>query len=143
LANARIPQVVAPPVRAQAAGAKRGLLVALAGACLILAVLLLWVLATPEPPRPSTTAAAAAPLPPTKAEVASLAAPSVDVPAAPSNLPEAPRRAAMRRRGVWKAPVEDLPAPDRDLQWEVSAGVTPAPRPTAARTGANGAPIFD
>jgi len=145
LANARIPQVVTPPVRAQAGGAKRGLLVALAGACLVLAVLLLWVLATPEPPRPSTTAAAAAaaPLLPSKAEVPSLAAPSVDAPAAPSNLPEPPRRAAMRHRGVWKAPVEDPAAPDRDLQWEVSAGATPTPRPTAARTGANGAPIFD
>jgi serine/threonine-protein kinase len=143
LANARIPQVVTPPVRAQAPGAKRGLLVALAGACLILAVLLLCVLATPDPPRPSSTSPAATPVLAREAEVPSLAAPSVDTRAAPSNLPEPPRRSASRHRAIWKAPVEDLAAPDRDLQWEVSGGATPAPRPAAARTGANGAPIFD
>ena len=41
------------------------------------------------------------------------------------------------------APAEETAGPDRDLQWEVTnAATASSPRPVA-RTGANGAPIFD
>ncbi len=144
LANARMPPVVTPPARARVAIGKRGLLGALAGTCLVLALLLVWLFAGSEQPSPVVMHPAQVPdpLPARLPETAIGTAPRTSAEAAPSSSPEPARRASTRHRGVWKPPVEDTAGPDRDLQWEVTTGVTPATRP-AIPTGANGAPIFD
>jgi eukaryotic-like serine/threonine-protein kinase len=147
LANARIPQVVTPPAALARPNAKRSWLLALAGAgvCLVLAALLIGRTTTPESASPIVMQPAPAPTPLLAAppEPVLSAAPRASVDATPTSSPVSPaRRASTRHHGPYKPPVPDTAGPDRDLQWEVTTGVAPAPRP-AARTGANGAPIFD
>jgi serine/threonine protein kinase len=144
LANARIPQVAVPPTRGPASEPKRGLLLTLAGACLLLVVLLLWTTARSEPPSTVVTYPAQPPSPllARQPEPTIPTSPPADARAIPSSSTEAARQSPPRRRPVWKPPGADTAGPDRDLQWEVNTAVTPPPRP-AARTGANGAPIFD
>lgn len=144
LANARIPPVIAPPTRVPKVARKHRLLFALGSACLLLGALLLWSLTRPETLGPVVMYPAQAPTPllaqePKPAPAGVLPASAEPAPASTTHLA---RRAAPRRAMVGRPPTPPAAGPDRDLQWEVSGGSTPAAQP-ASRSGANGAPIFD
>ena len=145
LAHARLSPIVTAPSSAQPSGRKVAAVIALAASCLALAIWLVRLSASPELPNMVVSSPAGVPAPVAAAPPELPVAPKLPASAetATANPPEAPVRAATRRRVAWKAaPVAQTLGPDRDLQWDLPSNVTPAVRP-ATRTGANGAPIFD
>lgn len=155
LAHARVPAVAPavaePPKRSQHAP----LLALVAAACVGVVALLIWIsvssprpagqalassLVTTAPPAPSPLAATPAEAASPEAASPEATAAAIAAPAPSTSAREVVRRPA-RQRAVRSATPETSGA-DRDLQWELPSGTVPAARP-AARTGSNGAPIFD
>jgi len=151
LANAR-PQPLAtlsvPLEPAHQPERKRPLLLALTGVSVALFGVVLWLLARPpaslavesatRPAAIATTPVLASAYPPPQAHAESAPEPGE------TNLgPNRQARTTARPRSNVRLPAVGSIGPDRDLLLSLPANGAPASKPGQARTGANGAPIFD
>ena len=151
LANAR-PQPLAtlsvPLEPAHQPERKRPLLLALTGVSVALFGVVLWLLARPpaslavesatRPAAIATTPVLASAYPPPQAH-----AESAPEQAEPNLGPNRQARTTARPRSNMRLPAVGSVGPDRDLLLSLPANGAPASKPGQARTGANGAPIFD